>query len=93
MHEVKHYDPFRSVVEMCKASGTNFSIICTANIDLAMKDLEDNGKIKTGGSFKDGGYLKLDGVDSAVVDKMTEEICLSTRFLSLSFNSIHSGSK
>ena len=78
---------------MCKASGVNFSMLCTANIDIAMVDLSRSVKIKTGGSFKDGSYFKLDEVDRTLVDKMVEEICLSTRFLSLLSNVVQAARK
>ena len=93
VHEVKHYETFRSVVEMCKASSINFALMCTANIDMAMKELGKSSKIKKTGTFSDGTYFTLDDADRNLVDKMAEEICLSTRFLSLSSDAIHSGSK
>ena len=93
VHEVKYYDTFRSVAEMCKASGISFSLMFTANVDMAMVNLLGTGKISSGGSFKDGSYLKLSENDRNQMDKMAEEIFLSTMFLSLSSNIIHSGSK
>ena len=93
VHEVKYYDAFRSVVEMCKASNINFVLTCTANIGMVMKELEKNSKIKKSGTFDDGTYFKLNDAERALVNKMAEEMCLSTRFLSLSSDLIHSGSK
>ena len=93
VHEVKHFDTFKSVVEMCKASGINFALLYTANVDISMKHLKFTGKIKTGGIFKDGGYFGLNNDDRALVDKMSEEIYLSTKFLSLASEKLHSRSK
>ena len=39
VHEVQHYEVFRSVIEMCKASGVNFALMCTDNVNTAMKEL------------------------------------------------------
>ena len=92
-HEIKHYDTFRSVVEMCKASGVDLSLLCTANIDMAMKDLFVKSKINLNGSFKYGVYLKLNDDGQALVNKTTEEFFLSITFLLLASNNIYSGSK
>ena len=39
VHEVKHYETFRSVVEMCKASSINFVLMCTHTVDMEMTTL------------------------------------------------------
>ena len=93
VHEVKHYETFRSVIEMCRASGVNFAVMCSANINMAMKTLKDDGKITADGTYEDGTYFSMDGDERKLVNKAAEEICLSTRFLSLASNKLHSGSK
>ena len=93
VHEVHHYETFRSVVEMCKASSVNFALLCTANINMAMKELYNEGKITKSGTFDDGSYFRLTPAERKTVDRMAEEICLSVRFLSLSSNALHSSSK
>ena len=93
VHEVMHYESFRSVTEMCKASTINFALLCTANVDMAIKTLHGQRKVSKSGTFDDGTYFELIVVERAMVDKMAEEICLSTRFLSLSSNALHAGSK
>ena len=40
VHEVKHYESFRSVTDMCKASTVNFALMCTANVDLAITTIK-----------------------------------------------------
>ena len=93
VYEVKHYETFRSVVEMCKAGGINFATMCTANTNMALNNLRQEGKITTTGSYEDGAYFKLTNDQRIAVDKMAEDICLSVRFLSLSSNRLHSASK
>ena len=93
LHEVKHYKSFRSVTEMCKASGVNFATMCSANVNMAMKTLKAEGKISDTGTYEDGTYFQLPNGDRTLVDNMAEEICLSTRFLSLASNKLHSASK
>ena len=50
---------------------------------------EDNSD----GAFEDGTYFTMREEECKLVDKMSEEICLSTRFLSLASNRLHSASK
>ena len=74
VHETKHYDTFRSTVEMCKASGVNFATMCNANIDIAMTTLRDEHKITTTGTFSEGAYHNLTADERKLVDEMAEEI-------------------
>ena len=78
---------------MCKTSSINFALICTVNVDMAMKEQEKNSKIKRSGTFDDGTYFEIDDADRTLVNKMTKEICLSIRFLLLSSDVVHSESK
>jgi len=87
--EVKHCEKFRSVVEVCNASGVNLALMCTANIDLAIGHLHSKGKISSNGKFDDGVYFELTSDERKLIDNMAEEIFLSTRFLSLSSDSVH----
>ena len=93
LHEVKHYESFRSVTEMCKASGVNFATMCSANVNMAMKTLKAEGKIADARTYEDGTYFQLSMDDRTLVDNMAKERCLSTRFLSLASNKLHSASK
>jgi len=52
IHEVKHYETFKSVVEMCKASKVNFATMCTENIDTSLVALRKDSKITTTGLYK-----------------------------------------
>ena len=87
------YDAFKTMVEVCKANGVNFSVMCSANVDMAMKTLHKQGKISQGGTYKEGTYFKLTADEREMVDDMAEEICLSTRFLSSSSDRLYSASK
>ena len=84
MLEADHYKTFKTMIEICKASGINFAVICSANVYMAMKTLFKAKKITNSGTYKDGTYFKLSDDERKLVDDMAEEICLSTRFLSLS---------
>ena len=59
VHEVKHYETYKSVIEMCKASKVNFALLCTDNIDMSMNTLRNEGKITTTGTYANGDYFKL----------------------------------
>ena len=58
VHEVKHYDTFSSFFKMCKTSSINFALICTVNVDMAMKELEKKSKIKKRGTIDDGNLFQ-----------------------------------
>ena len=60
---------------------------------MTIKDLYGQKKISKEGFYKDGTYFILSAVEKALVGRMTEETYLSTRFLSLSYDGIHSRSK
>ena len=62
--------------------------MCSAKIDMAFKNLHDSNHISSGGTYK-GGDFKLDDATRQLVDEKAEEICLATRFLSLSSNKLH----
>ena len=85
--ESEHYEKFKTVVEVCKASGINFAVMCSANVDMAMSSLQQSG------TYKDGSYFALDPSIRKQVDEKAEEICLATRFLSLSSDKLHRQSK
>ena len=91
--EANHYEKFKTIVEVCKANGVNFSVLCSANVDMAIKALYADGKISINGTYKKGTYFALTSNERAMVDEMSEEICLSTRFLSLASNKLHAQSK
>ena len=58
--ETKDQENFKTIIEVCKASGINFSVICCANIDMDFKALQDSNQISSGGTYKGGDYFKLD---------------------------------
>ena len=43
MSESDHYEKVKTVIEVCKASGVNFPILCTNTVGMAMKGLRDDG--------------------------------------------------
>lgn len=81
------------MVEVCEASGVNFALLCSENVNIAMKKLHADRRISKGGTFQDGTYFELLTSEKNLVNKMAEEVCLSTRFISLTCNEIHSWSK
>ena len=83
----------KTMVEVCKASGVNFALMCTHTVDMAITELHDANEISAGGKWKDGAYFTLTSDERDKVDERAEEICLSTRFLSLSSDKIFSASK
>ena len=47
--EVKHLETFKTIVEVCKASGVTFSLMYTVNVDTAMKVIFKESKILVNG--------------------------------------------
>ena len=88
-----HYEKFKTFVEVCKANGVNFSVIYSTDVDMAIKVLYKEGKITTDGTYRKGTYFALTTTERALVDEMAEDICLSTRFISLASNKLHAQSK
>ena len=86
MLEANQYEKFKTIIEVCKANGINFSVLCSANVDMAIDILHGKGKINKAGTYDDGTYFELKREERKLVDAMAEEICLSTRFLSLASN-------
>ena len=58
------------MVEVCKASGIHVSTMCTANIDMAIKALNESGYMTVNGTYKDAMYFKLKEDAGTLVDKM-----------------------
>jgi len=85
--ESEHYESVKIIVEVYKASGVNFALLCTHTVDMAMKTLHSEGKIGAAdvpcGKYKDGAYFTLDAAYRALVDETSEEINISVRLLSL----------
>ena len=52
-----HYNKFKTVVEVYKASGINFSVMCSANVDMFIKTLHVSGEISKEGTYKDRIYF------------------------------------
>ena len=74
--ESEHYEKYKTIIEVCKTSGIKFSVMCSANVDMAIKLLKLAGEISTSGTYKDGTYFKLTEDERKVVDEKSEEICL-----------------
>ena len=72
VHDVKHYETYKSIVAICKASKVNFALLCSENIDMALTKLRDDGKVTTTGLYKDGTYFNLTNVERILVDRMAE---------------------
>lgn len=62
-------------------------------ISACHKELYGKGKISKDNTHNDGKYFKLNTAERTHVDKMAKDTCLSTRFLFLSCDDIHSRSK
>ena len=93
--ESEHYKKFKTVVEVCKASGINFSVMCSVNVYMVMTSLHKSGIIDNAdfGTYKDWSYFALDPSVRKQVDEKEEESCLATRFLSLLSDKLHRQSK
>ena len=52
--EPAHYKSVKTLVEVAKVSGVNFAMLCTYNIDYAMKALYSAGDISSEGTYDDG---------------------------------------
>ena len=66
--------------------------MCTANVDMAMKELWEYGKVTKQDTFDDETYFIPNQYMRGLADACAEEICLATRFLSLFSNKFHSQS-
>ena len=91
--ESDHHEKFKAMVEVCKASVINFSLMYTHNIDAAMKKILKDGSISASGTYADGTYSRHNEVHMKLVNDVAEEICLLTRLLSLLNDTLHSASK
>lgn len=93
MSEVSYHETFKTIIEVCKVSMVNFVMMCTANVDMAMKTLFNNRKIAKSSSYADRAYVDLTKGERKLVEEMAEEIFLSTRFLSFSSSKLNGASK
>ena len=84
--EADHYELVKTMVEVCKASGVNFALLCTHTVDMAVNMLHNEGEISLTGKYKDGIYLQVNDDERELVNDRAEEICIATRLLSLSSN-------
>ena len=91
--ETKHHEKFKTIIEVFKTSGINFSVMSFANIDMSFTSLHNSNQIQSRSIYKVGDYFKLGDVTRKLVDNKSKEICLSTCFISLSFNKFHYRSK
>lgn len=67
--------------------------MCLANVDMAITTLYASGEISKKDTYKDETYFVLKSDKRKLVDNHAKEICLATRFLSLSSNKLHSQCK
>ena len=94
MLETDHYELVKTVIEVCKASGVSFALLCTNTVDMVMEKLHDEGVLTNKPkSYKDGGYFELDEDKRNAVNERAEEICIATCLLSLSSNEKFGASK
>ena len=66
MMENYHYEMVKTVVEVCKASGVNFPLLCAHTVDMAFKILHEETALKDDNNdalplqkYSDGDYFKL----------------------------------
>ena len=88
-----HYKTIKTIVEVYKANGVNFALMCTHTVNMAISTLVKEGLISKGGKFKDGTYFDLDNTERDLVHDKAEDICITTRLLSLPSNKKFSASK
>ena len=81
------------MVEVCKASGVNFALMCTYTVDMAMEELYNDRLITKSGKYSDGVYFQLNSDEQKLVNDKAEEICITTRLLSLAADKKFSASK
>ena len=91
--EADHYETVKTIVEVCKASGVNFALLCTHTVDMAITQLHKESKLSTAGKYKDGRYFDATDAERALIDARAEEICIATRLLSLASNKKFAPSK
>jgi len=86
--ESNHYESIKTIVEVYKASGVNFAMLCTHIVDMAMTSLvkERSITVSSTGKFKNGDYFTLSNDHRDLVNEKAEEICIATRLLHLSSN-------
>ena len=56
----------------------NFSAICSTNVDMVIKMLNESSKLADRGTYKDGTYFKLNEDTRKMVDKKVKDIFLDT---------------
>ena len=91
--EAEHYGALKTVVELYKTSGVNFALLCTRTVDTAMEELYADGEISKVVKYKEVVYFILSNAERKLVNARAEEICISTRLLSLSSNNKFAASK
>lgn len=73
--ESNYHDIFKTIVEVRNTSGSNFAVMCSTNINMAMKILRQQEKTSKSGSYQDGTYFSLTNYVWLLVDYVAEEIC------------------
>ena len=91
--EADFYIKIKTMVEVCKASGVNFALICTHTVNMAIKKLHSDGELATVGKYEDGFYFSFNDKERELVNDTAEEICIATRLLSLSSDEKFGASK
>ena len=84
-----YHETFKTIVELCKVSGINFVVMCSANANMAIIILHREGKVSKVETYMEETYFTLSADERKAVDDMVEKIFLSTRFLSLSSEKLH----
>ena len=66
--ETDHYETINIIVEVYKASGVNFALMCTHTADMAISTLAIEGIISEREKFKDGIYIDLSDAERRLVN-------------------------
>ena len=91
--EADHYETVKTMVEVCKASGVNFPMLCIHTVNMAMNMLHTEGEIFQTGKYKDSVYFRLNENKIDLVNDRVDEIYIATKLLSLSSNKKVAASK
>ena len=78
-----HYEIVKTLVEVCKVGGLNFVLMCTYTVGMVMEELHNDRSIRKTSKYIDGVYFQLSADEKWLVNNRVEDICISTRLLSL----------
>jgi len=80
-----HYETVKTTVVVCKASGVNFSLMCTYTVDMAMEELYNDRLITQSEKYSDGVYFQLNTDEKKLVNRQSRGnlYCHSTAVTSI----------